>query len=104
MDKKLSNGQILFGGKPVSASIQKDLKLAPVKKFRRRERRKMRKAVKALTRDCDFSFTYQITPECRRQLQEMQSEEQIIKYERVKAFLSTHRIIPYGFIENIRYD
>lgn len=102
--KTLSNGQILFNGKPVSEGIQKGLKLTSVKKFRRLKRKEMRKVVKALTRDCDFSFTCQITPECRRQLQEMQNEEQIIKYERVKAFLSTHQIIPYEFIKNVRYD
>lgn len=89
MDKKLSNGQILFGGKPVSVNIQKDLKLAPVKKLRRRERRKM---VKALTRDCNFSFTYEVTPELRRQLQELKNDEDIKRRERLMAYLITKHV------------
>lgn len=89
MDKKLSNGQILIGGKPISANIQKGLKLAPVKKLRRWKRRKM---AKALTRDCNFSFTYEVTPELRRQLQELKNDEDIKRRERLMAYLITKHV------------
>ena len=94
MMKTLSNCQIIIDGKPCEGTIQEDAVITAEKSdwtdFR--------------SQSFEMSFTCEQGKALSRCLQSWENDEQIIKYERVKAFLSTHRIIPYGFIKNIRYD